>query len=190
MVKLTKEDGKELLNLAREVITKNFSGEEANIPKNNKFDFKKGVFVTLKKNNELRGCVGLPYPILPLKKAIVKAARSAAFEDPRFQDVKKEELKEISIEISTLEIPKECKSDDIEIGKDGLICNFRGQTGLLLPQVAEEQDMSREQFLEAICGKAGLPKDTWEEPDFKLWKFQCQIFSENEKNPHKNDKDK
>ena len=175
---LNVKEGKELLNLARETIEGNFSGEKPDMPEGEKFDQKKGVFVTLKKDGELMGCVGLPYPVLPLKKAIMKAAKSAAFEDPRFEGIEEEEVEDISIEISTLTMPKACKPKDIELGEEGLICNYEGYSGLLLPQVAIDQGMEKEEFIEAVCKKAKLPKDIWQEDNCKFYKFRCQIFSE------------
>ena len=71
-----------------------------------KFKEKQGVFVTLNKNGQLRGCIGYPQPIMPLYKAVINAARAAAFEDPRFPAVRKDELKEISFELSVLTVPE------------------------------------------------------------------------------------
>ncbi len=174
----TKEDGKKFLNLARGAIEEEFSGKKPKIYREKKFQEKRGVFVTLKKKGELRGCIGFPYPSLPLAEAIIKAAKSAAFSDPRFFPLQKSELKDIEIEISILTIPEECKPEEIEIRKDGLMCEYNRRSGLLLPQVAVEWKMSKKEFLEALCEKAGLPKNEWKKPGFRLWKFSCQIFSE------------
>lgn len=174
----TKNDGKKLLKLARESIQEEFSDRKAEKLKEKKFQEKRGVFVTLHKNKQLRGCIGFPYPVLPLFDAVIKAAKSAAFSDFRFSPLKQEELKDVKIEISILTVPEKCKSGDVEIGRDGLMCEFMGRSGLLLPQVATENNFSREQFLECLCNKAGLEKGKWRDKDFKLQKFQCQIFSE------------
>lgn len=139
---------------------------------------RRGVFVTLKKNNGLRGCIGIPEPIYPVEEAIVKAARSAAFSDPRFSPVDKDELKQINIEISILSSIKECKVDEIKIGKDGLIIEYLGNSALLLPQVATEWKMSKKQFLQTLCQKAGLSPNAWKNSNAKLFKFQCEVFSE------------
>jgi len=176
----SKDDEKELLKLARESIKEQFNNKKPSIPKDEKFQEKRGVFVTLTKSGNLRGCIGFPYPILPINGAIYNSAKSAAFEDSRFPQLSEEELNKIKIEISLLTLPEECKSDDIEIGKDGLICNYSGYSGLLLPQVATEYKMNKTEFLECLCNKAGLPKDAWKQngKGFKLYKFQAQIFKE------------
>jgi len=173
-----KEDGKKLLKLARESIEEEFTSKKPEIPKEKQFRQARGVFVTLHKNNKLRGCIGFPYPSLALNEAIYKAAKEAAFSDFRFLPLKQEELKDIKIEISVLTLPQECSVKDIKVGEDGLICNYLGYSGLLLPQVASEYKMNRIQFLECLCNKAGLPNNNWQNKNFKLKKFQCQIFSE------------
>lgn len=174
----SKDDEKELLKLARESIKEQFNNKKPLIPKNKKFQEKRGVFVTLNKSGNLRGCIGFPYPILPINEAVNQVAKQSAFHDHRFPQLSEEELNKIKIEISILTLPEECKSDDIEIGKDGLICNYSGYSGLLLPQVATEYKMNKTEFLDCLCNKVGLPKDTWKQKGFKLYKFQAQIFKE------------
>ena len=143
---------------------------------------KKGVFVTITKNNELRGCIGFPLPIYPLWEGVIKAARAAAYDDPRFPPLDKSEIKDIKIEISILTVPKEIEGDPkeypkkIEIGKDGLIVEYDGYSGLLLPQVATEYNLSPEEFLDDTCIKAGLPPGCWKYA--KVYKFQAEIISE------------
>ena len=177
----SEEDGKRLIEIARKAIESEFTGEKVEIPKEKQFIQTRGVFVTLNKKRKLRGCIGYPHATLPLIEAVVGAARSAAFSDPRFSTVKQEELQDIKIEISILSVPEEVKDvKKIKIGRDGLMCSYVSYSGLLLPQVATEHKMSRIQFLEAVCQKAGLPKDSWEKPGFKLWKFSAQIFSESQ----------
>lgn len=173
------EDGKKLLKLARETIEQEFDkSRKVEKLEGKQFLQARGVFVTLTKNSELRGCIGLPYPVKSLRDAVIEAAKSAAFSDPRFPPLDEREFSEIKIEISILTIPQETDTKNIIVGKDGLICNFLGYSGLLLPQVASEYKWNRIQFLEALCKKAGLPKDAWQDKKFKLWKFSCQIFSE------------
>lgn len=176
--KYTEEDGKRLIKLARQAIEEDFSGKKPEIPGEKQFRQLRGVFVTLTKNKELRGCIGFPEAIMPLNEATIKAAKSAAFSDPRFSQLQENELKDIKIEISILTPKSKCKPSEVKIGEDGLICNYVGLSGLLLPQVAVEHKMSRLEFLECVCQKAGLPGDTWQKPSFQLWKFQAQIFHE------------
>lgn len=175
----TDEDGASLLKLARESIRSKFDSENK-IEKLSAKQFlqARGVFVTLTRDRELRGCIGIPYPIKSVYDAVVESARSAAFSDPRFPPVREEELEKVKIEISILTMPQETSSKEVEVGKDGLICNYLGYSGLLLPQVATENKMNKIQFLEALCNKAGLPRNSWQDKKFKLWKFQAQVFSE------------
>ncbi|MEK6820141.1 MAG: AmmeMemoRadiSam system protein A [Nanoarchaeota archaeon] len=177
--KYSEEDGKKLIKLARESIEEEFTGKKPEMPGEKQFRQARGVFVTLNKNNKLRGCIGFPYPTNPVAEAVYLASREAAFSDPRFPPLKEEELKDIEIEISILTSPQECNCKEVKIGEDGLMCNYLGYQGLLLPQVATENKFDRIKFLECLCNKAGLPRDTWQNKNFKLWKFQCQIFGEN-----------
>lgn len=179
--KHTEEDGKKLLKLARESVKEEFTRKKPEIlneMKEKQFNQARGVFVTLTKNNKLRGCIGFPYPDKTIKQAVYEAAKSAAFSDFRFPKLKEDELKDLEIEISILTIPEECQTNEVEVGKDGLMCNYLGYQGLLLPQVAIEYKFNRIQFLECLCNKAGLPRDTWQNKNFKLKRFSCQIFSE------------
>jgi uncharacterized protein (TIGR00296 family) len=185
---LTREEGKQLLDLARKSIETYFSKEELDLSKYKKFSKEQGVFVTLNEHDELRGCIGFPNPVFPLYKAVFTAARAAAFEDPRFSPVKKSELADIVIEISVLTVPEEMKVkkadeyiDRIKIGEDGLIIKAGYASGLLLPQVFVEYPSTPKQAIEMTCNKAGLPKDVWKDLSNKIFKFQAQIFSEKEK---------
>ena len=180
MFEYTEEDGIALLNLARQSISSHFNKEKPIVLEGKQFKQARGVFVTITKLGELRGCIGFPYPNMPIQEAVIEAAKAAAFQDPRFSPLHEKELKEIKIEISILTYPQqiETKIKNIEIGKDGLMCEFIGYSGLLLPQVATEYNFSPIQFLECLCQKAGIPKDSWQNSNFKLQKFQCQIFKE------------
>lgn len=178
-------DGKLLIKLARESISSYFLQKEPDISTVKQFSDRQGVFITLNKNNELRGCIGFPEPIFPLFEAVIKAARSAAFEDSRFPPLQKEELKHIKIEISVLSVPvliKVKKSDDylkeIKIGEDGLIIRSSLGSGLLLPQVATEYNWDVEEFLGHLCEKAWLKQDAWKNTKNQIYRFQAQIFKE------------
>jgi uncharacterized protein (TIGR00296 family) len=148
------------------------------------FSEKRGVFVTLTKKGTLRGCIGLPYPVMPLGEAIVHAAGAAALEDPRFPPVKKEGLASIALEVTILTIPvhmegdpKKC-ADNVVIGKHGLIVRGMGTSGLLLPQVATEYGWDAITFLNHTCMKAGLPERSWMDNSVEILTFEGQIFSE------------
>lgn len=150
---------------------------------------KRGAFVTLYygkgKSRKLRGCVGFITSKTPLWQTIAEAARLAAFEDERFIPLTKDEMNNLMIEISILTTPTEIKTKlrsdvpkEIEIGKDGLIVEHFGASGLLLPQVAVENEWDVDEFLEQTCIKAGLPRFHWKDKSCRISKFQCEIFSE------------
>ncbi|MBW2971757.1 TIGR00296 family protein [Candidatus Woesearchaeota archaeon] len=183
---MRQEDGRKLLGLARKSIESYFSKKDVDFSAYKNYSDKQGVFVTLNRKGRLRGCIGFPYPTLPLYQAVFEAARAAAFEDPRFNPVKKEELKDIDIEISVLTVPEEieAKPEDrpklVRIGKDGLIIQSTFGSGLLLPQVFTEYHCTPERALEMTCQKAGLPDDAWKDKENKVLRFQATIFSEKE----------
>lgn len=150
---------------------------------------KGGVFVTLNKvkdgREELRGCIGYPLPNFPLVDATIDAAVSAAVNDPRFQRVKTQEMKEIIIEVSVLTPPALIEVNDpkdyvekIKIGEDGLIVERGWCKGLLLPQVPVEWHWDCEEFLANCCMKSGLPPDSWLVKGTKIYKFSCIIAKE------------
>jgi AmmeMemoRadiSam system protein A len=138
---------------------------------------KRGVFVTLWMEGELRGCIGFPYPVKPLGEAVQEAAICAALQDFRFPPVKEEEVSRIEIEISVLTPPKEIKADQVKVGIHGLIVSQGQRSGLLLPQVAMDYHWDSKTFLEQTSIKAGLPKNAWKD-GAKLYAFEAQVFSE------------
>lgn len=186
-MKLTKDDGTALIELARQSIESAFSYKAPKVPAVllKKFSVAQGAFVTLTIAGELRGCIGYVEPVFPLCETIIRAARSAAFEDPRFPPLQKEEFKDVKIEISVLTLPEEIRVEKteeylqkIKIGQDGLIIRGRFGSGLLLPQVFTEYKCDPKKALEMTCQKAGLPADAWKDRSNKLYKFQAEIFSE------------
>ena len=138
----------------------------------------RGAFVTLKKQGELRGCIGNLVPQRPLYLTVQNVAISAAINDPRFLPVTREELKDISIEISVLS-PIEPIADvsEIEVGRNGLIIVKGQNQGVFLPQVATEQNWDRDELLRQICLKAGLPEDAWKE-GAQFYVFTAEVFGE------------
>jgi uncharacterized protein (TIGR00296 family) len=154
------------------------------------FHEKQGVFVTLHTypDHELRGCIGIPLPVMSLQDAILQSAQSVT-RDPRFPPLKETELETIIVEVTILTKPeiitvKEPKDypSKIDIGRDGLIVEQNYYKGLLLPQVPVEQSWDKEEFLSHTCMKAGLPPDAWFKKTTKISKFQGQIFTETK--PH------
>lgn len=148
------------------------------------FNEKRGVFVTLTKNGSLRGCIGFPYPVMPLGEALVHAARAAALEDPRFPSVTKDELRVISLEVTILTVPDLLTGEpakrpqQVVVGKHGLIVRGMGTSGLLLPQVATEYGWDAQTFLDHTCMKAGLSERCWTSRNVEILTFEGQIFSE------------
>ncbi len=139
-----------------------------------------GAFVTLNEaTGELRGCIGSIAPVAPLAQAVSSSAVNAAFRDPRFYPVRKEELPNLHIEISVMS-PIVPVSDvhEIEVGRDGLIISRGGRAGLLLPQVATDYGWDRDTFLRQTCIKAGLPPETWRSPNCRIEKFSAEVFGE------------
>jgi hypothetical protein len=145
---------------------------------------KRGVFVTLTKSGSLRGCIGFPYPVMPLGEAIVHAAGAAALEDPRFPPVTKDELTTITLEVTILTVPEPLESEPAKrpqhviVGKHGLIVRGMDTSGLLLPQVATEYGWDAKTFLDHTCMKAGLSERCWTSKNVEILTFEGQIFSE------------
>jgi AmmeMemoRadiSam system protein A len=139
-----------------------------------------GAFVTLRrrKDHELRGCVGLIETQESLAAVVAEAAVAAATRDGRFDFVTAAELPDLCIEISVLGPVSAICSDDVEVGLHGLIVQFAGRRGLLLPQVPVDRGWDRETFLGWTCRKAGLPADTWRKPGCELLGFTALVFGE------------
>ncbi|MFA6373121.1 MAG: TIGR00296 family protein, partial [Methanothrix sp.] len=143
---LTLEEGRTAVALARETLTNYITKKKIIEPENLPpvFAEKRGVFVTLHEDGDLRGCIGYPQPVLPLGKAIVDSAINAGSRDPRFPKVRAEELGRIEVEVTILTQPeaytepKKKLPELVQIGKDGLIVSRGPYSGLLLPQVAPE----------------------------------------------------
>ena len=140
---------------------------------------KSGAFVTLRIDNELRGCIGYIEAQKPLVETVQEVAMKSALEDPRFLPVAPEELPTIDIEISVISPMKQIQSiDEIEVGKHGLMLELGNFRGLLLPQVATEYSWDRETFLNQVARKAGLPPQSWKDSRAKISIFSAEIFSE------------
>ncbi len=137
----------------------------------------RGAFVTLKKNGELRGCIGHIVGDLPLDQTISEMAVAAAFHDPRFPSLTEDELKGLQVEISVLTPLKRIHSmEEIRVGTHGIYMKRGGRSGLLLPQVATEQGWDCSTFVESTCRKAGLPRDAWKDPETEIYVFSADIF--------------
>lgn len=189
------EDGAAAVGLARAAIVTGFDrpvGKDAaaefrNAPLPPVLDEPRGVFVTLRRHpsNELRGCIGFPLPVFPLRAAIPRAAWAAAVDDPRFPPVRRVELERLTIELSILTVPEVVEAEPrealgrlVEVGRHGLIVDRRGASGLLLPQVATEFGWNALEFLDATCEKAGLRPDDWKRPGSTVRRFEAELFEE------------
>lgn len=193
---LTREDKDKLLTLARQSITHYLEKTETlELPEADispQLKIPRAAFVTLnihtkaglvgpvREIKQLRGCIGDIFPRQPLYKSVITNAVNAAVNDPRFKPVAKEELRNIMIEISVLTAPEPVNTaQDIRIGTDGVVLRKDGRSAVFLPQVAPEQGWSREEMLEHLSQKAGLPADAWKEGASFLT-FQADVFGEGE----------
>ncbi len=179
---LTEPEGRELLRLARRALEFHF-GVATVAPSTEVFtpDGVGGVFATLKRDGELRGCIGYVLPNIDLHTTTARAVVAAATDDPRFHGVEAEELSRIRISISVLAeaVPVDATHEiEIEIGRDGIIIEREGARGLLLPQVASERGWDRERFLAETCIKAGLKPESWKDPETVVLRFAAVHFDE------------
>ena len=129
------------------------------------------------------GCIGFPLPIFPLRSAIPRAAWAAAEDDPRFPPVALADWTGLLLELSVLTLPESLRggperAHEVRVGLDGLIVESDGASGLLLPQVAVEQEWSADRFLSETCRKAGLPTDSWRSEGTTVRRFQAELFRE------------
>jgi len=184
----SEEEGVRAVRTARAIIDAHVRGRGPpglDLPES--FDMPGGVFTTLKTHpgDELRGCIGIPEPVMSLRDALVRSAMSAATEDPRFPRVGPGELDGITVEVTLMTPPEfievdqpEDLLDKVQVGVHGLIAVRGGMRGLLLPQVPVEQGWDTEEFLRHTCWKAGLPMGSWRDGVTRFQWFTGQVFSE------------
>ena len=181
---LTAEEKKLLLNIARNSIIASSKGKKPSLPEDSLTPAVKvvrGAFVTLHEEGELRGCIGIFDPGTPLYRTISSMAIAAGYNDNRFTPLEKAEIDSLEIEISALTPLKEIKDiNEIEIGRHGLYILKDRKRGVLLPQVATELGIDRDEFLRHTCIKAGLPQDAWQDKETRIFTFEAEIFSEAE----------
>jgi AmmeMemoRadiSam system protein A len=137
-----------------------------------------GAFVTLRRRNRLRGCVGQLPGSDALAAVVAHCARAAALDDSRFDPVTSSELSEIDIEVSVLSALQDVTLEAIEPGTHGLIVSRGMQRGVLLPQVASQFKWGAQRFLEETCVKAGLERDAWKDSATRVQAFTADVFSE------------
>lgn len=188
------EEKSALLADARETITARLERREPVYHRTNKLDTAEaagssalcqscGAFVTLHlkeaEGERLRGCIGRLAASGPLKTTVRAMAAEAAFGDPRFPPLSMEELPRCRIEISALSPLQPCVDPAlIQVGVHGLYLIYGGRAGVLLPQVPVEQGWNREQYLDYICVKAGVPPASYRDPGSELFTFTAAVFGE------------
>lgn len=179
---LTTADRAALLALARGAIAERLGvSRQFSAPRTPAFDAPAAAFVTVFVDRALRGCIGMTDALQPLAVTVRHCAAAAAFEDPRFPPIVREELHVLAIEISVLS-PLEALTDldAVVIGRDGLVVERGFHRGLLLPQVAVEHGWSAVDFVRYTCVKASLPPDAWQDGAL-LYRFQAEVFGERER---------
>ncbi|MCL2296322.1 MAG: TIGR00296 family protein [Methanomassiliicoccaceae archaeon] len=185
-VKMELADGTAAVKAARRYAEAETKKETAEYPLPEGFSENKGVFVTISKypSGDLRGCIGYPEPVLPLKDALERSA-VAACHDPRFNSLMFSETGACIFEVTVLTVPRKIiyKSPEellskIVVGRDGLIITYKGRRGLLLPQVPLEFGWDAEKFLRHLSMKAGLDQNTWKDPEAAIESFNGEIFTE------------
>jgi AmmeMemoRadiSam system protein B/AmmeMemoRadiSam system protein A len=179
---LSEEAKKEALDIAKQTLTnyvvnKKFP-EEIKAVKNSVLLEPLGAFVTLRKDGDLRGCIGEFEPAKPLYKVIQQKTIDAASRDYRFNPVTAEELPKITLEISVM-TPRQKISDwhQIRLETDGVVLIQGNRSGTFLPQVAKDTKWNLEEFLSELCSqKAGLPKNCYQNPATEFYTYQAQVF--------------
>ncbi|HYK91945.1 MAG TPA: AmmeMemoRadiSam system protein B [Acidobacteriota bacterium] len=179
---LSAPDKKALLKLARETVKRYLTTDTVPLPRgfSPRLSVPQGAFVTLKKQGELRGCIGHIPPDFQLSQAVSGMAAQAAFNDHRFKPVELSELDDIEIEISVLTPMKPVPSaEEIKIGRDGVVIYKDHKSAVFLPQVAVEQKWGRNELLDNLCLKAGLSAGCWKS-GAQLQVFQAEVFDESQ----------
>jgi AmmeMemoRadiSam system protein A/AmmeMemoRadiSam system protein B len=171
-----------LLEAARDSIAQELNGQRYQfgpLAENRELNLPAAVFVTLTQEGHLRGCIGTTQPQSGLSDAVRYFARQAAFDDPRFSPLGKDELARTHIEISILSAPERIPDAGAIIpGKHGVIVRKDGHSGLFLPTVWEQLP-DKTDFLSEVCAqKAGLPRDCWKDPAVELQVFTSDVFGE------------
>lgn len=190
--RLSEEQGRTLLELARETLNRKFGQEPASdqaaaLAKrldDPALQTQSGTFVTLKIGENLRGCIGSLIGHEPLVEGVRSNAVNAAFHDPRFRPLTEAELTQVDIEVSVLTEPQPLDYTDeddliarLRPGVDGVILRKGGRSATFLPQVWEQLPRA-EDFLSHLCMKAGLSTDAWRHDKLEVETYQVQYFEE------------
>jgi len=167
-----------LLQLAHAAIASRLDGQEISLEAPSPHLAQpRGAFTTLYHRGQLSGCVGHVIPVASLYRTVAETARAAAFEDPRFWPLTREELPDLAVSLSVLSPLNPIRPEEIVIGRHGLLISLQSRRGLLLPQVAVEHGWDRVTFLEHTCGKAGLPPNAWQQ-GASVEAFTAEVFGD------------
>jgi len=179
MSPLSNEEKRWLLKLARGSLEASVRQEAMSVPEKipPALQERAGAFVSLHREDHLRGCVGYVQAVKPLYRTVMEVVVAAALNDPRFERVRPEELPDLEVEISVLSPCREVRPEEVQVGVHGLMVSQERARGVLLPQVAAERNWSREQFLEETCRKTGLPPDAWRR-GATVEVFTAEVFSD------------
>ena len=170
-----------LLKLAHQTLYNALHGVENHVEKSNLPNDKCAVFVTLYKNDKLRGCIGTLEPEFPIEKAVIKYTLLSAFDDHRFSKIKKSELNDLKIEISILTQPKKIHSyEEIVFGLDGVIVEDENHNrGVFLPDVAEHFSNLKD-FMEELCEqKLGRERNFYLSKNAQIFVFRAEKMRDN-----------
>jgi AmmeMemoRadiSam system radical SAM enzyme/AmmeMemoRadiSam system protein B/AmmeMemoRadiSam system protein A len=183
---LTTEQRDGILKSAAELVKASCEGRRANLPNLEAMGIAtasvSGIFVSLKRNGQLRSCCGSFGPTMPLLRTLQEASHRTATNDPRFPPISTSEIPHLDLEVWLLFAPErvqatgEARIDEVEIGKHGLQIVRGNKRGLLLPGVATDNNWNVETFLNQVCVKAGLPSNAWLEPDTVLFRFEGNVI--------------
>lgn len=181
---LSEDDERRLIETAKKAVERTANNEVNEYPMRFASPNLAGeyaAFVTLRKNGDLRGCMGHTFSQSPLLVAVEQAGKLAASKDYRFGEVKPDELDEITYEVTILSRMKRIFSpEEIILGRDGIYIRKGANSAIFLPQVAPEQNWTKEEFFSNLCRKARLPLDAYEDPDALLYRFEAKVIDEEE----------
>lgn len=169
-------EGARLPCIARTSLEDFFSGRDRNIDDGGG---RHGSFVTLRKDGDLRGCIGYIAPMDTLYRQVYALARQAAFHDWRFPPLGEDELAKVRIEVSVLSPMKDIAGlDEFVPSRDGILMTCRGHRAVFLPEVADETGWTKDEMLAALSRKAGLPPDAYLDADASFMTFTSEVFHE------------
>ncbi len=179
---LTKRQGKSLLQLARSAIENALKHRSTSVPaklrSQKTFSQQPGIFVTLLGKGGFRGSMGYPQGTYQLADAVIRAARDAAFNDPRFKAVKKSELQQLRIRIDVLSSFRQTSIRGIKPNSHGIYIEYGLFKGLQLPEDAKKYKWTAKETVENALRKAGLAAEMWKDKSLKIYRFTAQVLEE------------